>query len=280
MQGRLTGSQDNNNAADFLAAQFKRIGLKKIAGIGGYLDSFEVKVDGHLLPTSNVLGVIAGQSDKIIIFCAHYDHVGTEEQLRDYGLLKSHARGTDAADKIFNGANDNASGVAALLALASYYVSGPKPVHTLVFAAFSGEELGLFGAGMVAVAVDEAKVTQVINFEMLGRTNAKTDHRPYVTALEGDQRFLKKLNKHYETATGIKHFFVRDPFKEEQLFARSDNMAFARYNMPSNTIMAASPNDEYYHQPGDEWESLDFEAMEKIVRAIALATRPLVYNAP
>jgi len=278
MQGRFTGTVGNDKAAKFIADEFRLAGLKKVAGNSGYRDSITIVNGYDKLQTSNVVGAIAGETDQVIIFCAHYDHIGTITTASQNNLLQDNTPDPFNLDSIYNGANDNASGIAALLALASYYADTAKPSRTLLFAAFSGEELGLRGAYKIAYMFDKQKVVQVINLEMLGRGNAKTKQRPYITAQPGDRRLLKALNKNYEMAVGEKDFFVSDPFYDEHLFSRSDNMAFALHGIPANSIMAASPKDIYYHQLSDVWNTLDFDGMEKIVKAIALATAPIVFG--
>src|SRR5665647_3648192 len=116
LRGRLTGSEGANIAATFIAAKFNSIGLKPQPGNEGYFDTFPADYYNKKIPAKNVVGALPGKfmNDSIVIFSAHYDHIGQKDDLpfnKDYNYQ----------DDIFNGANDNASGVAALLELAKYY---------------------------------------------------------------------------------------------------------------------------------------------------------------
>jgi len=126
MEGRLSDSQGNRMAQDYIISRFQKIGLKPYHGSYRHtfaLDSRGVKVED----ATNLIGYIPGKTDKAIVITAHYDHVGIRK------------------GAVYNGADDNASGVAALFAAATYFKKH-KPYHTLVFAALDAEELGLRGA--------------------------------------------------------------------------------------------------------------------------------------
>jgi hypothetical protein len=105
----------------------------------------------------NVAGVLPGKSkpEEIILFSAHYDHEGV--------FIRGKKK-----DSIMNGANDNASGIAALLQLASYFAQRNNNERTLMFCAFSGEELGLLGSKYFVLQMDTKKIIAGINIEMIG----------------------------------------------------------------------------------------------------------------
>jgi acetylornithine deacetylase/succinyl-diaminopimelate desuccinylase-like protein len=156
MQGRATGTRGMILAADFISAEMKAIGLNPVAGNNGFIQVFPVYADGQNSFGYNVMGALQGDSlkDEIVIICAHYDNVGID--------LSSNG------DSVYNRANDNASGVAAVLFLAAEL----KKKHlqrTVVFIAFSGEELGLVGSKYLVSTLNAKKITAVFNFEMLGR---------------------------------------------------------------------------------------------------------------
>lgn len=132
MQGRATGSDGMLKAAHFIAEQMKRIGLQIVKTNDGFFQRYGKLSHWDEHEAINVIGAIPGTSkpDELVIFSAHYDHIGK---------IKS------KKDSVFNGANDNASGTALLLQLASYYAQ-TKPERTILFIAFSGEELGLKGS--------------------------------------------------------------------------------------------------------------------------------------
>ncbi|MCW3092848.1 MAG: secreted peptidase family, partial [Ferruginibacter sp.] len=141
LQGRLTGSRGADIAAAFIAASFDSIGLQPRTGFDGYFDHFTADFNRKKIPAKNVVAAIPGNitNDTMVIFSAHYDHIGKGNDLpynKDYTYQ----------DDIFNGANDNATGVAALLELARYYKSQKNNRYLLLFIAFSGEEMEMLGS--------------------------------------------------------------------------------------------------------------------------------------
>ena len=139
LRGRFTGSEGCTKAAQFIAKEFENAGLKPVKGNNGYF-----------MPVTsswgNVVGAIQGRSkaDEVIIFSAHYDHVGT------ISTNPVPFAGGNAAvrkrDTIYNGANDNASGISALINLAKYFTNKNTNGRTIIFVAFAGEELGTLGS--------------------------------------------------------------------------------------------------------------------------------------
>jgi Zn-dependent M28 family amino/carboxypeptidase len=127
LEGRLIGSEGNRKARDYIAGVYRSLNLSMYAGT--YLDPFEFQVNEETWEGSNVVGYVEGtdQPDRFIVVTAHFDHLGVRE------------------GAIFNGADDNASGTAGLLMLAEHF-SGNPARHSLIFAAFDGEEGGLRGA--------------------------------------------------------------------------------------------------------------------------------------
>ncbi len=211
---------------------------------------------------------------EVIIFCAHYDHVGTRST-NPFNFYRSN-RGRKG-DTIFNGANDNASGVSAIIHLARYFGQLKNNERSIVFIAFEGEELGLQGSQQTASFFKPDSVAAVINIEMIGRPISRKKRTAFITGANFSnlQEVLNK--KLYETDPALygKKFFSRDPFPDANLFARSDNYWFAMKGIPSHTIMASSPDDYYYHTPADETQTLDFTLMESLVRAIAISSSVL-----
>ncbi|ATP56985.1 peptidase M20 [Pedobacter ginsengisoli] len=127
-EGRKTGTKGAEMARKYIESRFKEIGLNTLPSFSGYEMPFSFKNNkGTTIEGKNLLGYVEGKSKNVIVISAHYDHIG----------IINH--------EIYNGADDNASGVAALLKLASHYLKN-KPYHTLIFAAFDAEEAGLQGA--------------------------------------------------------------------------------------------------------------------------------------
>ena len=130
MEGRKAGTKGIEKAAQYIEQEFERIGLDKF----DEMTSFRQKFEKNGLSLFNVIGFLEGKSKKneLIIISAHYDHLG----------VKIDGEG----DLIFNGANDNASGVAAILTLAEYFNTNNINERSLLFVAFTAEEMGLIGS--------------------------------------------------------------------------------------------------------------------------------------
>lgn len=156
-QGRRTGSDGARSAATFIAAEYQRLGLVPWTGIG--LQDFYHHFAAAGLEDDNVIGVLPGSNPDgdIIILAAHYDHLGL-----------------DANGEAFNGADDNAAGVATVMeAAAILQALGLRPANTVVFCAFSGEEQGQYGAmalGQLLTNSGLAGKVEVINIDGIGAT--------------------------------------------------------------------------------------------------------------
>lgn len=272
MQGRFTGTREALQAATIIADEFRKAGAQPLAGNDGYFMSHYTK-GGYV---TNVIAALPGNSKakELIIFSAHYDHVGTTAT-RD--VYRPKEKGDpEPADSIYNGANDNASGVSGLIHLLRYFSQLKNNERTLVFIAFGGEELGLLGSQRVAHAFDPKVVKAMINMDMIGRGMLNNDH-PIITGASRSnlQTILNKNLFELAPEYGDK-YFRPDHFIMENLFKRSDNFWFAFAGIPAHTIMASSPYDKYYHSLNDEADKLDYENMAKLIKAIALGCTGLV----
>lgn len=206
-----------------------------------------------------MLGAIKGidSTDTVVIFCAHYDHIGEKTV-----VLKNEK------DSIYNGANDNASGVALLIELAKYYTALKINRYTIIFIAFSGEELGLLGSAYTASNMNQNLVHAVINFDMVGRP-ADSFKKNCMVIAENSKPIMKKLN----AEIGFKKvFFVADRYPEEFLFTRSDHYSFDKV---ANRIFftASAPKDQYYHTLKDELKTIDFDFLFTATKNIAIACK-------
>jgi Zn-dependent M28 family amino/carboxypeptidase len=157
MRGRATGISGMYKAAEFIAAEMKAAGLKPLAGNNDFFQYYKLVTKKKSFIAVKVIGAVEGKSlkDEVVIFCAHYDHLGVGFNRR--------------GDSIFNGANDNASGVAAVLLLAEQ-VKKLQPERTVLFIAFSGEKIGLRGSEEFVASIKNPELIKaVINFDMIGR---------------------------------------------------------------------------------------------------------------
>jgi Zn-dependent M28 family amino/carboxypeptidase len=172
MEGRGTGTEGIERARRYLLGEFEEAGLQ--AFDGGYERPFSLPRNGRSVEAANLVGYVAGErpGGPVIVVTAHYDHVG----MRD--------------GEIFNGADDNASGVAALLALARHLQRNP-PEHMVLIAALDAEEVGLLGAEAFVEdpPVERDRIALNVNLDMVGRNArgelyaAGTHHYPALRPL-------------------------------------------------------------------------------------------------
>ncbi|GAB4358823.1 MAG: hypothetical protein OHK0021_03040 [Bryobacter sp.] len=205
----------------------------------------------------NVLAKISGNiSNEYVLLSAHYDHLGVSPR--------------EDADRIFNGANDNASGVASLLEAARLIqASGEKPAKSLIFAAWFGEERGLLGSRYFTrnPLVPLAQIKANLNLEQTGRTDGDGATNLNQANLTGYH--FSNIHASLEKAASavgfkfVKHERFSDPF-----FTASDNEAFAQVGIPATTLSVAYQFADY-HRVTDHWEQIDYNNMAKVTRAIA-----------
>ncbi len=210
---------------------------------------------------TNVVGVLPGRSkkDEYVIFSAHYDHIGV-------------GRPVDG-DSIFNGANDDASGTAAVIMLARYFSDMKINERTLVFVAFTAEEIGGYGSQYFSRQLDPDKVMAMFNIEMIGSESKWGKNAAFITGFE-KSTMGELLQKNLE---GTDYKFYPDPYTKEQLFYRSDNATLARLGVPAHTISSTQIDiDPHYHKVSDDVKSLDLQNMASIIKAIALSAKGIV----
>jgi len=209
----------------------------------------------------NVVGILPGKSrkDEYVIFSGHYDHIGV-------------GRATDG-DSIYNGANDDAAGTAAVMLLARYFKQLKNNERTIVFAAFTAEEIGGYGSQYFSQQFDPAKVVAMFNIEMIGTESKWGKNSAYITGF--DKTDMGAILQKNLEGTGFT--FYPDPYPQEQLFYRSDNATLARLGVPAHTISTAKMDSEpHYHKVSDTPATLDMENMAMIIRSIALSSRSIV----
>ena len=228
--------------------------------------SIEAKHEITEMPLANVVGVLPGKSrpDEIVIFSGHYDHLGITSKDRNGNVL---------TDSIFNGANDDAAGTTAMMVLAKYFKALGNNERTLVFAAFTAEEVGGFGATYFSNQLDPAKVIAMFNLEMIGSESKWGKNSAFITGYEKTD-MGKILQANLE---GTDFTFYPDPYPAQNLFYRSDNATLARLGVPAHTISTTKiDTDPYYHKATDEIGTIDLDNMTRIIKAIALSARGIV----
>jgi Zn-dependent M28 family amino/carboxypeptidase len=257
MEGRATFSRGIDKAASFIEQEFKAIGLQPLDGGTSFRQSFEK--DGK--PLFNVAGMIPGKSKakEIVVFSGHYDHLG---------IIKA-----EDQDSIANGADDDASGTTAMIALAKYYKALNNNERTLIFVAFTAEEIGGFGAKYFSQQLNPDDVVAMFNIEMIGKESKFGKNAAFITGYERSD-FGKILQKNLE---GSEFTFHPDPYPEQKLFYRSDNATLAALGVPAHTISTDQiDTDKLYHTVKDEYSSLDPENILATIKAIAQSAISIV----
>ncbi len=217
----------------------------------------------------NVAGILHGSDpllkDTYVLVTAHYDHIG----------VKPDGQG----DRIYNGANDDASGTASMMEVAAALSRlSVKPKRSVVFVAFFGEEEGLLGSRWYGrhPAVPLVKTVADINLEQMGRTDDHTGKQVNNATMTGfDFSDLPRTFAKAGELTGIKLY--KDEKRSDPFFARSDNQALADSGIPAHTMAVAYEFPDY-HGVGDEWQKLDYENMAKVDRMVALGVWMLAQN--
>jgi Zn-dependent M28 family amino/carboxypeptidase len=234
-----------------------------VTGNFGQVRSFTVKYEGKSeeLPLFNIAGMIPGKSKKeeFVVFSGHYDHLGILKPVK--------------GDSIANGADDDASGTTAMISLAKYYMHGPKPERTLVFVAFTAEEIGEYGSTYFAKHIDADKTIAMFNIEMIGKASKFGQNSAFITGYERSD-FGAILQRNL---VGTPFKFYPDPYPDQNLFYRSDNASLAKVGVPAHTISTDQIDiDKLYHTVGDDLASLDVNNITATIRAIALSSRTIV----
>lgn len=225
--------------------------------------AFSANYNGKIekLPLFNIAGMIPGKTKKeeYVVFSGHYDHLG---------IIKA-----VAGDSIANGADDDASGTTAVIELAKYYKKLNNNARTLIFVAFTAEEIGEFGSAYFATQIDPVKTVSMFNIEMIGKQSKFGENSAFITGFERSD-FGLILQKNLE---GTTFKFYPDPYPEQNLFYRSDNASLAKVGVPAHTISTDQiDSDKLYHTVKDELGSLDVNNITATIRAIALSSRSIV----
>jgi Zn-dependent M28 family amino/carboxypeptidase len=255
MLGRKPGTPGNLKARQYILERFKQSGVIPIGE--SYLRPFMFSFRGQARAQEgvNVVGYIRGKEnpDRYLVVTAHYDHVGVVD------------------GQIYNGADDNASGTAALFAVASYFQKNP-PNNSILIVAFDAEESGINGARafMRAPAVATSAMVMNVNLDMLARDKSSTlyavgtYHYPY-------------LRPHLETLqppASVKFLLGHDRPNQRDIddwTDDSDHIAFHRANIPF--IYFGTEDYEYHHKPNDDYETIMPEFYIGVVETVIQAIR-------
>ena len=281
LEGRETGKPGQKMAAHYIANHFKKIGIPAFKR-NTYFQKFKVKSQRHVckcddcdltffkrifksnqtIRGENVLGYIEGTDlkDELIIITAHYDHLGKHDSL------------------IFNGADDDASGVAGAMEIAEAFMIAKKegygPRRSILIMPVSGEEKGLLGSEYYTdnpIYPLENTIAN-LNIDMIGRLDDWHDNGNYVYLIGSDRLSIELHNLNEEINAKYIGLDLDYRFNDEEdpnrYYYRSDHYNFAKNNIP--VIFYFNGIHEDYHRPSDTIEKLDFNKIETITKLIFL----------
>jgi Zn-dependent M28 family amino/carboxypeptidase len=261
MEGRKAGTIGIEKAAIYIEKEFERIGLGWFGGMNSYRQNFEERG----LSLFNIVGYLEGKSKKneIVVISAHYDHLGIK-------------KGGDEEDVIFNGANDNASGVTAVLALAEHFSNQNNNERSLLFVAFTAEEMGLLGSNYFGKQINAKNIIAGINIEMIGKESPFGPKTAWITGF--DRSDFGRIIQ--QNLIGSDYKVFPDPYVNFNLFFRSDNASLAKLGVPSHTF-STSPMDKDldYHKVSDEAKTLDLFTISETIKAIAAGVKSIISGA-
>ncbi len=281
MEGRGTGMRGSSRAARFIADELGRYGVQPAADSGFFQRvpvTFTSENGGRRLTllaslaardsvpadarasAVNVVGIIPGSDaslrDQVVLVDAHYDHLGIGRP--------------EGGDSIYNGADDDASGVVAVLAIARALAAGPAPKRTVVVAATTGEEAGLLGTRWYLEHPARPLDAMVANLEieMIGRPDSLAGGagRGWLTGYE-----RSTMGELFASA-GLP--IAADKRLDQQFFMRSDNIAFAERGIVAHTLSSYNMHRDY-HRPTDDVAHVDFAHMTQLVNVAVRAARLL-----
>lgn len=249
LEGRSLGSRGKDIAMDYIAKQFEAAKLQPFHN-GSYLQHFQLRHANANLDATNVVGMIEGNDPSLrheyIVLGAHYDHIGFEP-------LK------EGEERVFNGADDNASGVAMLIELARYFGEHPeKTARTLIFIAFDAEEIGLRGARHFVENSgldDISAIRLMFSLDMVGmyESNNGVDIKGIGTVSDGTVLALELSERHG----------IRLKNTSAEIERRTDTWPFGEAGIPAVHVFTGYRSSPY-HRPQDTADLLEYEDMARI----------------
>jgi Zn-dependent M28 family amino/carboxypeptidase len=251
MEGRKTGTEGNKKARTYIIDHLKKAGVDPF--VPDYVQSFSIaQTSGLVQPDDgvNILGVIPGKKKETIVISAHYDHLGIRN------------------NTIYNGADDNASGTAALLAIVQYFKKN-TPEHRLIFAFFDAEEMGLRGSAHFVNTLDLQKENIVlnVNLDMVSRS----DKNELYACGGFSYPEVKKKIQNLKTPDEFKLLFGHDDpaTGNNDWTKQSDQYSFHMKKIPFLYFGVEDHPD--YHRSTDDFEKVNTVFYAKSVEAILLS---------
>lgn len=259
LKGRGTSSPEEILAANYIAQQFKKMGLKPYNN--SYLKPFVFKKNTNPHDTSllniqerkgnNVVGFLDNKAPYTIVIGAHYDHLGLGH---DHNSLDANPDG-----KIHNGADDNASGTSGVIELANYFSKNSRTEpYNFLFICFSGEELGLLGSKKWCddPDINLTKINYMVNMDMIGRLNDST--KKLIVYGVGTSPVFVPLIDSIQTQMSIK--------KDSSGVGPSDQTSFYLKDIPVLHFFTGQHTD--YHKPSDDADKINYKGEAEVLKYI------------
>ncbi len=266
MKGRDNGSEEMISAASFIAERFSEFGLKPLPGIDQYFQEYSFKsYQGGEIDERNVIGYLEGSDpnlkDEYLIFSSHFDHIGI-------------GRAVDG-DSIYNGANDNVAGTITIIGLAKlWHEKGIRPARSVIFACFSGEELGMKGSGhfFKNLPFEANQIFMNLNMEMTGHCTNLGPETYYITG-PSYTNLDELLDEYNANSTWTR---TDEEKNADRLLFASDNAVFAidrsgkeiKLNIPAHT-WCTHGGEDHIHKPNDEPQFMDYDNMSGFVKYLS-----------
>jgi aminopeptidase YwaD len=245
LQGRGLGTSGAEKARDYIVGQFRDAGIQPLAD--DYLQNFSFRQSLAWIPAVNIVGMVEGNDselkDEFILIGAHYDHLG-------YDIRNDEKR-------IFPGADDNASGVAAIIELGRYFAQNPELLgRSLIIVAFDAEESGLIGSRHFVdnspVPIENIKL--MFSFDMVGMYEANRGlHLRGMASLLGGDALAAEVARRHEI--NLRQF-------GENIERRTDTQPFGNAGIPAVHVYTGQKSP--YHKPEDQYHLLDYDGMVTI----------------
>lgn len=253
LQGRNAGTVYADQAARYIVQQFEEIGVEPFFE-DGYYEPFEKY---GTTTYKNVVGILRGNDpvlkDEYIIIGAHYDHLGVKN------------------DKVYNGADDNASGTATVIEMARLLKAHQNQLkRSVIVVTFDAEEKGLWGSNYLADQLDVSKIKLMMSIDMVGWLHkGKTLRLHGAGTLKDGKKLLKEVARQQKLEVHVTDF-------ETSMFGATDTRGFAGKNVP--TLYVTTGLKSPYHKPEDDAELIDYVGMDRITNYLAEVTERLANN--
>ena len=264
--GREAGTKGGGMAAEYILSLMRETGLlvieqpfMAVRNDNNWVTETDMDISGlvaagkEVRELRNIIAVLPGTGDEIVVIGAHYDHMGVDTTL--------------VGDQCYNGADDNASGVSAVVQIAKAMgLSGCRPRRSVVFAFWDGEEKGLLGSRyFVKKHPFIENIAAYMNFDMIGRGPIENPgHLSYLYTA------ANPLFGEWLRADAARYEFCFTPLYKasENLLSGSDNAPFARVGIP--IVWYHTEGHPDYHRPSDTADKVDYPKLFDITRAAYL----------